>query len=68
MVLYISASYRVLGIVCLDWLEGACHKHISYHDKIIKKNLTGWILSGYTGVYGQATSTDLISVFSPIMQ
>ena len=24
---------RVLGIVCLDQLNGACHTHISYHNK-----------------------------------
>ena len=32
MVLYISTSYRVLGIVYLDQLKGAHHTHISYHD------------------------------------
>ena len=32
MVLYILTSYRVLSIVYLDQLKGACHTHISYHD------------------------------------
>ena len=33
MMLYIMTSYRVLSIVYLDQLSGACHTHISYHDK-----------------------------------
>ena len=32
MVLYIFTGYRVLGIVYLDQLLGACHMHISNHD------------------------------------
>ena len=31
MVLYFSTGYRVLGIVYLDQLKGACHTHISNH-------------------------------------
>ena len=36
MVLYILTGYRVLGVVYLDQLLGACHTHISNHDKTIK--------------------------------
>ena len=32
MVLYILTCNRVLSIVCLDQLYGACHTHISYHN------------------------------------
>ena len=43
MVLYILTGYRVLGIVCLDQLYGACHTHISYHDSRLKLNYFLWI-------------------------
>ena len=33
MVLYISISYQVIDIVCLDQLKGAPHSHTSDHDK-----------------------------------
>ena len=34
MLLYISTSYWVLSIRCLDQLKGARHTHISYHDTV----------------------------------
>ena len=43
MVLYILTSYRVLGIVYLDQLKGACHTHISYHD--VMPNLSKILLT-----------------------
>ena len=30
-------SYQALGIVYLDQLRGACHTHVSYHDRIGNK-------------------------------
>ena len=33
--MYISTGYRVLSIVCLDQLRGACHTHISYHNTVV---------------------------------
>ena len=50
MVLYILTSYRMLGIVDLDQLYGACHTHLSFHDGS-KKNETMLFETYYTTIF-----------------
>ena len=42
MVLYLSTCYRLLDIVYLDHLQGACHIHTSSHDMILF--ISWWLL------------------------
>ena len=46
MVLYILTGYRVLGIVYLYQLSGACHTHISYHNKYTRITGLDYIIMG----------------------
>ena len=40
MVLYISISYQVIGIVCLDQLKGAPHSHMIKNQNVHTKRAT----------------------------
>ena len=50
--LYVLTSYRVLGIIYLDQLLGACHTHISYHNN---GPLVFYLFSPLDSVYGPSS-------------